>query len=148
MDRNSVVNILLIEDNPDHAEMTLRALKNGTMIDEVFWVQDGAEALDFLYRRGRYAHPMSAPQPGLILLDIKLPKVDGHEVLRAIKNDENLRTIPVVMLTTSGRSDDVNRSYRTGANGFVTKPVNFRDFVETIKTVKRYWVLTNVLGAA
>lgn len=148
MDRYRAANILLVEDNADHAELTLRALKNGNMLNEVFWVKDGEEALDFLYRRGRYADPARALRPDLILLDIKLPKVDGHEVLRTIKNDEKLRTIPVVMLTTSGETNDVNESYRAGVNSFVTKPVSFREFVETVKSVKLYWVLTNIPAEA
>jgi two-component system, response regulator len=144
IDRYKAANILLVEDNADHAELTLRALKNGNMLNDVSWVKDGEEALDFLYQRGRYADLARAPRPDLILLDIKLPKVDGHEVLRTIKNDEKLRAIPVVMLTTSGETNDVSESYHAGVNSFVTKPVSFREFVETIKAVKLYWVLTNV----
>lgn len=145
MDRNRVMNILLVEDNPDHAELTLRALENGNLLNRVFWVKDGEEALDFLYRRRRYAEPAEAPRPGLILLDIKLPKVDGHEVLRQIKSDGTLRAIPVVMLTTSDRDEEVAQSYGAGANSFVTKPVRFADFVERVRAVKLYWVLTNRL---
>lgn len=144
MERAGTVNILLVEDNEDHAELTRRALKGGNVINGVFWVKDGEEALEFLHQRGRYADQERAPRPGLVLLDVKLPKVDGHEVLRHIKNDPHLRTIPVVMLTTSCRSDDVSDSYAAGANSFITKPVSFRDFVETIKTVALYWALTNV----
>lgn len=144
MTRCTATSILLVEDNPDHAELTLRGLRSGNLLNEVFWVKDGEEALEFLHQRGRYAHPARAPRPGLVLLDIKLPKVDGHEVLRAIKTDESLRSIPVVMLTTSGQSEDVRASYSAGVNSFVTKPVSFREFVETIKTLKLYWVLTNV----
>jgi two-component system response regulator len=148
IDRCKAANILLVEDNPDHAELTLRGLRSGNMLNKVFWVKDGAEALDFLYQRGRYGAPEAAPRPGLILLDIKLPKVDGHEVLRTIKQDDKLRSIPVVMLTTSGQSDDVSESYSAGVNSFITKPVSFREFVEKIKTVKMYWVLTNVPAEA
>ncbi len=139
------VNILLVEDDPDHAELSLRALKDGNPLNEIFWVKDGEEALDFLYRRGRHADAVRAPRPGLVLLDIHLPKVDGHEVLRRIKTDEGLRSIPVVMLTTSEREDEIWRSYRAGANSFVSKPVRFADFVDRVKNVKRYWVLTNLL---
>lgn len=145
MDRDRVMNILLVEDNPDHAELTLRALENGNLLNRVFWVKDGEEALDFLYRRRRYAEPAEAPRPGLVLLDIKLPKVDGHEVLRQIKSDGTLRAIPVVMLTTSDRDEEVAQSYRAGANSFITKPVRFADFVERVRAVKLYWVLTNRL---
>jgi two-component system, response regulator len=139
------VNILLVEDNPDHAELTLRALENGNLLNHIFWVKDGADAMDFLQHRGRWADPADAPRPGLVLLDIKLPKVDGHEVLRRIKTDPDLQSIPVVMLTTSDRNEEVEASYRAGANSFVSKPVKFSEFVERIKAVKLYWVLTNRL---
>ena len=148
MDRNQEMNILLVEDNPDHAELTMRALESGNLLNQVAWVKDGEEAVDFLFRRGRYADPAASPRPGLILLDMKLPKLDGHEVLRRIKADESLRSIPVVMLTTSDRQDEIAESYRAGANSFVTKPVRFSDFVERVRTVKLYWVLTNRLPEA
>ena len=136
------VSILLVEDNQDHAELTLKALQNG---NHVFWVKDGEEALDFLQRKNRWSGSNAAPRPGLILLDINLPKVGGHEVLKRIKADESLRSIPVVMLTTSDRDEEVAASYRAGVNSFVTKPVRFSEFVERIKNVKGYWVLTNRL---
>jgi CheY-like chemotaxis protein len=136
------ITILLVEDNPDHAELTLRALKRGRMLNRIEWVKDGAEALDLLYRRGAYTS-QDVPRPGLVLLDMKLPKVDGHEVLRQIKGDPALKSIPVVMLTTSDRSDDVDLCYQAGANSFVTKPVSFQEFVKTIESVEMYWVLTN-----
>jgi CheY-like chemotaxis protein len=143
VNRTDQITILLVEDNPDHATLTMRALSRGNLLNDVVWVKDGAEALDFLYQRGAYAEPR-APRPGLILLDIKLPKVDGHGVLRQIKGDEALRTIPVVMLTTSAEANDVNGSYGAGANSFITKPVSFSDFMEKINAVKLYWILTNV----
>jgi len=138
------VAILLVEDNPDHAELTLRALKNGNVLNEVFWVKDGAEALDFLEHRGPYADPNTAPRPGLILLDLNLPKVDGHEVLRRIKTDDTLRTIPVVMLTTSARDDEVSECYNAGANSYMCKPVRFTEFMERVRTIKLYWLLTSL----
>ena len=138
------VTVLLVEDNPDHAELTLRALKDGNMINEVFWVKDGAEALEFLEHRGRYTDPDTAPRPGLILLDINLPKVDGHEVLRRIKTDEAFRTIPVVMLTTSARDDEVTECYKAGANSYVCKPVRFTDFMERVRADKLYWLLMSL----
>ena len=140
----SATAILLVEDNPDHAELTLRALKDGNVVNAVFWVKDGAEALDFLEQRGPYADPDTAPRPGLILLDINLPKMDGHEVLRRIKTNEVLRTIPVVMLTTSARDDEVSRCYRSGANSYVCKPMRFTDFIEQVRIVKLYWLLTSL----
>lgn len=139
------VTILLVEDNPDHAELTLRALREGNLLNELFWVKNGEEALDFLHRRGPYGNGASAPRPGLVLLDIKLPKVDGLEVLRRIKGDAELRSIPVVMLTTSEEDHEVTESYKTGANSFVSKPVRFSEFVEKIKALKLYWVVTNRL---
>ena len=148
MDARRGINILLVEDNPDHAELTLKALENGNMLNRVFWVKDGEEALDFLQHHRRWADAAAAPRPGLILLDIKLPKLDGYEVLRRVKGDESLRTIPVVMLTTSDRDDEVDASYRAGANSFVTKPVKFSEFVERIRMVKLYWILTSQLPGA
>ena len=146
--RKAVVTILLVEDNPDHAALTLRALKDGNLLNEVVWVKDGEEALDFLYHRGRHADRAGSPRPGLILLDIHLPKVNGHEVLRQIKSDPALRTIPVVMLTTSAREDEVSASYGAGVNSFVSKPVKFNEFVETVRAVKLYWTLTSQLPPA
>jgi CheY-like chemotaxis protein len=148
MDTRRGVSILLVEDNPDHAELTIKALENGNMLNAIHWVKDGEEALEFLEHRGRWTDPARAPRPGLILLDIKLPKLDGYEVLRHIKSDDSLRTIPVVMLTTSDREDEVAASYRAGANSFVTKPVKFTEFVDRIRAVKMYWILTNQLPDA
>ena len=145
MDAPKVPSILLVEDNQDHAELTLKALKNGQGSHTVIWVKDGEEALDYLQRRGRWADETKSPRPGLVLLDVNLPKVGGHEVLRRIKNDEELRSIPVVMLTTTDRAEEVAASYQAGVNSFVTKPVKFSDFVERIKNVKGYWILTNRL---
>lgn len=142
---DKTVSILLVEDNPDHAELTLKALKNGATAQQVYWVKDGQEALDFLQQRGRFTDTSAAPRPGLVLLDVNLPKVGGHEVLRRIKADDGLRAIPVIMLTTSDREEEVAASYLAGVNSFVTKPVHFKDFVERIKSVKGYWVLTNRL---
>jgi CheY-like chemotaxis protein len=142
------VSILLVEDNPDHAELTLKALDSGNGTSRVVWVKDGEEALHYLQHQGRWADAAAAPRPALILLDINLPKVAGHDVLRHIKADDRLRSIPVVMLTTSDRNEEVAASYRAGVNSFVTKPVRFSEFVERIKTLKGYWVLTNRLPEA
>jgi CheY-like chemotaxis protein len=137
--------ILLVEDNPDHAMLAKKAFTGGNLITEVFWVKDGQQALDFLAQRGEWAEPGAAPRPGLIVLDIHLPKVDGHEVLRRIKSDPVLRTTPVVMLTTSERRDDVTASYEGGANSYVTKPVSAKQFVDELKALKLYWLFTNQL---
>ncbi len=144
LDRTQPVTILLVEDNPDHAELTQRALESGGMPSQIVWARDGEEALDFLYWRGAWADS-GTPRPGLILLDVKLPKVDGHKVLRQIKQDPDLQRIPIVMLTTSERDDEVSDAFRAGANSWVTKPVRFTEFMEKVKTVKLYWLLTNRL---
>jgi CheY-like chemotaxis protein len=145
MDTERAANILLVEDNHDHAELTLKALKKGNLTSEIFWVKDGQEALDFLQGQQQYAAPGTAPRPALILLDIHLPKVNGYEVLRHIKSDPALHTIPVVMLTTSNRADDVSATYGAGANSYVTKPVSSRQFVEQVKALQLYWLLTSQL---
>ena len=148
MEASRGLSILLVEDNQDHAELTLKALENGNVMNRIFWVKDGEEALDFLLHRGRWGDATAAPRPGLVLLDVNLPKVGGHEVLRRIKADEGLKSIPVVMLTTTDREDEIVASYRAGVNSFVTKPVRFADFVERIKSLKLYWVITNKLPEA
>ena len=148
MDETRSATVLLVEDNPDHAMLAMRAFKKGNLAAEVFWVKDGQEALDFLERHGRWAEPGAAPRPGLVVLDIHLPKVNGHEVLRRIKNDPSLRTIPVVMLTTSARPDDLAESYGAGANSYVTKPVSAKIFVDHLESLKLYWLFTNAPPAA
>ena len=145
MEHRRPIDILLVEDNADHAALTMRALRDGNMLNEIFWVKDGQEAVDFLDRAGRYAAPAQPPRPGLILLDIRLPKLDGHEVLRHIKSDPVLRSIPVVMLTTSERDDEINACYEAGVNSYVSKPVKFADFVQTITSLKLYWIMVNHL---
>ena len=145
MEGRRPTDILLIEDNADHAALTMRSLRDGNMLNEIFWVKDGEEAVDFLSHSGRYAAPARAPRPGLILLDIRLPKLDGHEVLRHIKSDSALRAIPVIMLTTSERDDEITACYEAGVNSYVSKPVKFTDFVQTIKSLKLYWIMVNHL---
>ncbi|NIO68880.1 MAG: response regulator [Anaerolineae bacterium] len=132
--------ILLVEDNPDHVELILKALRDNNLLNQVHVVTNGEEALDFLYQRGKYS---DAPRPGLILLDIKLPKVDGIEVLRRIKADPELRSIPVVMLTTSAGEQEIVESYSCGANSYIVKPLDFDQFVKAIKTLKLYWLVVN-----
>lgn len=136
------VEILLVEDNPDDAELTRRALKKHHFINHVFWVKDGAEALDFLYGRGSF-QDRSGIAPRLILLDFKLPKVDGIGVLKAIKSDEHLKHVPVVMLTSSREEKDLVEAYRLGVNSYIVKPVEFEAFVRTVSDIGFYWVLTN-----
>ena len=128
------VEILLAEDNATDAEMTLRALRRNNLANKVHWVKDGEEALAFMAR---------VPHPKLILLDIKMPKVDGIEVLRRLKADAGLRVVPVVVMTSSNEERDVVESYRLGVNSYIVKPVQFEAFLETVAKIGLYWVLTN-----
>jgi two-component system, chemotaxis family, response regulator Rcp1 len=132
------LHILLVEDNPADMRLTMEALKEGKVLCHMHWVQDGEEALDFLYRRG--AHE-SAIRPDLILLDLNLPRIDGREVLAQIKADAQLRRIPVVILSTSKAEDDIIRSYDLHANCYITKyPVDFDNFIEVIRSIDRFWL--------
>lgn len=135
------IDVLLVEDNPDDVEITKRAFEKGNILNRLHIVRDGQEALDFLFRDGKYG---DTPQPGLILLDINLPKVNGVDVLRKIKSDPELKRIPVVMLTVSKRDEDILNSYNLGVNSYIVKPVEFDKFVETVKSIEVYWLLTNV----
>ncbi len=137
--------ILLVEDDPDHAMLTMRSLRKAGFAQEVVWVKDGRAALDYLCRRAEYAEPDASPRPDLILLDLNLPKVDGLAVLRELKRTECLRSIPVVILTTSQRQEEVCRAYSEGANSFITKPVQFVDFAEKIRVLGDYWLSTSSL---
>jgi CheY-like chemotaxis protein len=139
--------ILLVEDDPDHAELTRRALGKGNERHNVVWVKDGQEALDFVRRQGAWAAYRGA-MPSVIVLDVGLPKVAGHDVLSAIKRDERLRHIPVIMLTTSADPADVARCYDLGANSYVVKALNFGDFIARVRAIKDYWVNTNVFPGA
>jgi DNA-binding response OmpR family regulator len=141
---NEPICILLVEDNPDHAELVMKALGRARLMNQIFWVKDGEECLHFLLHEGAYANGTNAPKPGLILLDIRLPKIDGLEVLRRIKANKDLHTVPVVMLTTSDLGEEVKEAYRLGANSYVTKPVRFSEFVEKVQAVELYWLLTNI----
>lgn len=137
------VEILMVEDNPTDAELALRALKKNHLANSVFWAKDGAEALDFIFCAGQYAGRQMEFGPRLILLDIKLPKVDGIEVLAKVKSDERTRNIPVVMLTSSQEERDIVESYRLGVNSYIVKPVDFEQFVETVSKAGLYWMLIN-----
>jgi CheY-like chemotaxis protein len=138
------VEILLVEDNPEDAEMTMRALRKRNLANHVHWVKDGEEALDYLFCSGAYAGRHPGHPPKLVLLDIKMPKVDGIEVLRRVKGSE-LKTIPVVVMTSSNEERDVLESYRLGVNSYIVKPVQFEAFLETVSKIGLYWVLTNRL---
>lgn len=134
--------ILLAEDSPKDVELTLAALEEHHLANEVIVVNDGAEALDYLYRRGKYAL-RTDHHPVVVLLDLKMPKVDGLEVLRMIKSDEHLKTIPVVMLTSSREEQDLVKSYKLGVNAYVVKPVDFQEFVDAVKEVGAFWAIIN-----
>lgn len=134
--------MLLAEDNEHDVELTLDALSENRLANEVVVVRDGAEALDYLYRRGRYQQREEG-NPVVVLLDLKMPKVDGLEVLRRIKQDDALRQIPVVMLTSSREENDLVESYRLGANAYVVKPVEFNRFVEAVRELGVFWAVIN-----
>ncbi len=134
--------ILLVEDNPNDIELTLAALAENHLANEVVVVRDGAEALDYLYRRGIFMLRV-AGNPAVVLLDLKLPKVDGLEVLETLKTDADLKTIPVVMLTSSREEQDLGRAYQLGVNAYVVKPVDFHDFVEAMKELGLFWAVIN-----
>jgi len=142
MDQFEKVDILLVEDNPADAELVLRALRKGKLANHITWVKDGAEALDFIFRRGAYSGRRDQ-NPRLILLDLKLPKMDGIEVLRQIKAEQRTRLIPVVMVTSSAEARDIAKSYELGVNSYVVKPVEFEQFSETVAQAGFYWMLVN-----
>lgn len=135
--------ILLVEDNEDHAEITMFTLEENRVANRVDWVKDGEEAVDYLFNKNKYADAHAYPTPGLILLDLKLPKLSGLEVLERVKADPKLRRIPVVMLTTSDREEEILRSYDLGVNSYVTKPVQFDELTEKLKNICSFWMATN-----
>ena len=135
--------ILIVEDEPAHAELTKRAIRKSGNANRISIVSDGEEAFDYLYHRGKYEDIVRYPLPGLILLDIKLPGVDGIEVLKTIKEDALLKRIPVIILTTSEREEDIARSYNHYANSYLTKPVGFKEFEEKIRQIEFYWMILN-----
>jgi two-component system response regulator len=143
MNDMNIVEVLLVEDNPHDAELTIRALKKQHLANRLFHVEDGAEALDFLFGRGQYEGRQMHISPKVILLDLKLPKVNGLEVLRAMKSDPHLHTIPVVVVTSSAEDPDIQAAYELGANGYVIKPVQFDAFLEAMRRVGVYWLMVN-----
>ncbi len=136
------VEILYAEDNPADAELTLRTLKAKHIANNIVWVKDGAEALDFLYCRDAYAGRTNV-MPKLILLDLKMPRMDGMDVLRELKSDERMKTIPVVIMTSSSEETDLVRSYQLGVNSFVVKPVDFDKFADMVEEIGLYWMISN-----
>lgn len=140
---NNNMQILLVEDNMNDAELTIRALKKNNLANELTHVRDGAEALDFIFAQGRYFDRKIDDIPNVIILDLKMPKVNGIEVLRRIKSDERTKKIPVVMLTSSKEDPDIQECYRLGANSYVVKPVEFSHFVKAITDLGLYWMILN-----
>lgn len=139
---NSIQNILLVDDSPRDTEMAVHALESCSLANEVTTLRDGSEALDYLYCRGDYAQRPPG-NPAVILLDLKMPRVDGLEVLRQIKTDPDLRFIPVVMMTSSREEKDIVACYQLGSNAYVVKPVNFHEFVEAVRRVGAFWGVIN-----
>lgn len=141
--KNTEVEILLIEDNPNDAEMTIRALHKSNIVNKLVHLSDGAEALDFLFATGEYEGRNTNIKPKIILLDLKMPKVDGLEVLRQIKNDPRTRAIPVIVLTSSKEDPDIKKAYELGVNSYIVKPVGFENFNSSISEMGMYWMLLN-----
>ena len=143
MDHSEAVDILLVEDNPQDAELTIRALKKHNLANRLILVEDGAEALDFIFGRGKYAIRANGDPPRVVLLDLKLPKLSGLEVLRVLKQDERTRSIPVVIVTSSREDPDIKTAFGLGANSYVVKPVDFDAFAEAVSSLGLYWLLVN-----
>jgi CheY-like chemotaxis protein len=146
LEHSNPVDILLVEDNPTDAELVLRVLRKNNLANNVVWVKDGEVALDFLFRRGNHAARTNS-MPRIVFLDLRLPKVDGLEVLQQMRGNAHTRTIPVVVLTSSKEERDIAASYQLGANSFVSKPVAFDEFNKTVAELGRYWLLVNKIPA-
>lgn len=143
MDQITDIEILLVEDNAYDAELTIRALNKVNLANRLYHVKDGAEALDFVFSRGEFAGRKTEKHPKIIMLDIKMPKVDGIEVLRQIKGNDATRFIPVVIMTSSKEEQDIITSYHLGVNSYVVKPVNFEGFAKAVGELGLYWLITN-----
>jgi two-component system, response regulator len=140
--------ILLVEDMPDDAELTVMALKQSGLVNEIVVVEDGLEALDYLFRQGKHAGRKGADIPALVLLDVKMPRLDGIEVLQRLRADPRTRLLPIVMLTTSNEEIDLLRAYESGANAYVRKPVDLSHFQEAVRQLGLFWILTNEVPAS
>ncbi len=143
MNNPTDIEILLVEDNSRDAELMIRALKKRNLANNLIHVEDGSEALDFLFNRGKYEERKNNASPKIVLLDLKLPKLNGLEVLREIKKNEHTRRIPVVIVTSSAEDPDIKLAYELGANSYVVKPVNFEAFTEVMSNLGLYWLLIN-----
>jgi two-component system response regulator len=140
---DAAIEILLVEDNPNDVKLTLHALRRHRLTNRIHVVRDGAEALEFLFATGAYAQRAGRSSPKVVMLDLKLPRVDGIEVLRAIRSNPETRTLPVVMLTSSREERDITKTYNLGANSYIVKPVDFEQFTEAVRQLGLYWVLLN-----
>jgi two-component system response regulator len=140
---NNDIEILLVEDNPSDAELTIRALKRSKIVNSLIHLKDGADALDFIFCEGKYADRVMSSKPKLILLDLKMPKVNGIEVLRKIKSTDSTKAIPVVVLTSSKEDPDIQTCYDLGANSYIVKPVEFESFTKAVSEIGIYWMLLN-----
>ncbi len=143
MKTSEFIDILFVEDSPIDAELTLIALKEENLANNVIWLQDGAQALDFIFAEGEYAHRNIESQPKLILLDLKMPKVGGIEVVQRIRSDERTKRIPIVIMTSSKEEKDIVDSYQLGVNSYIVKPVDFDKFSKSVKEIGFYWLLMN-----
>lgn len=133
------ITILMADDDADDRQLTREALEDARLINDIRFVENGEELLEYLRRQGKYAAPVEAPRPGLILLDLNMPRKDGRTVLKELKQDPDLRTIPVVVLTTSKSDEDIYRSYDLGVNSYIVKPVTFEALVDILQTLEKYW---------
>ncbi len=143
MMNNEQIEVLLVEDNPNDVELTLRAFRLHNLVNKIHVVQDGAEALDFIFCEGAYKNRDIRKPPKVVILDLKLPKINGKEVLKRIKSDERTKIIPVVVMTSSQEESDIFETYNLGVNSFIVKPVDFEKFVDTVKELGMYWVFIN-----
>ena len=135
--------ILLVEDNLDDVKLTIRAFEKNNITNEIMVINDGVKALDYLHRRGLYSKADPNDLPSVILLDLKLPKIDGHEVLKQIRANERTKLIPVIILTSSKEEDDLVKSYQNGCNSYIQKPVDFTEFIKAVQSLGMYWLLLN-----
>jgi len=141
--KNDEIDIILVEDNPEDAELTTRALKKNNISSKLLHLKDGAEALDYFFCTGKYADRNPEMKPKIVLLDLKMPKVSGMQVLEKLKSDDFLKTIPVVVLTSSKEDPDVEKCYKLGANSYIVKPVGFDNFIKAVAELGLYWLVTN-----
>lgn len=143
MEHLNAVEILIVEDNPQDAELTLRALRKNNLANKTYVAEDGAEALDFIFCKGKYKGRSMDSPPKVVFLDLKLPKISGLEVLREIKSNPQTKSMPVVMVTSSREDPDIKKAYELGVNSYVVKPVNFEDFLSAMSQTGLYWLLVN-----